>query len=227
MILGFNFYSLANKSISTKPEFTKKSGTILFHLLALFFVFVSFIFEGLIKNKIGDKRMKSSDLKDDEYRDYYGIYISKAPDVDLNAGLENGGNKFIEFIKSIPQEKLEYRYEKGKWTIKEVIQHLIDSERIFSFRAFHFARGDKSPLPGFTQDDYVNASNANSKTIEQLTNEYEALGGTTLSLFKSFSSEMLLSKGILYETPMSARAAGFIIIGHEIYHQKIIEERYL
>ena len=164
---------------------------------------------------------------DSEYREYYGRYIREAPDMDLKEGLSVGYISFLEFIEKIPDEKFDYRYEEGKWTIKEVLQHLIDTERLFSYRALHFAREDSSPLPGFAQDDYVSASNANFKTSGQLISEYKALRQATISLFGSFTEKMLLSEGILYETPMSARAAGFIIVGHEVYHRKIIEERYL
>ena len=171
--------------------------------------------------------MKPSEVRDSEYREYYGRYISEAPDIDINKGLEIGKESFVEFTNSIHGEKFEYRYDEGKWTIKEVIQHLIDTERLFSYRAFHFARRDKSPVPGFDQDHFVKESNANSKTPKELLDEYLALRNATISLFASFTDEMWQNTGVLYETPMSARAAGFVIVGHEVYHQRIIEERYL
>ena len=130
-------------------------------------------------------------------------------------------------MKSIANDKLEYRYDKGKWTIKEVIQHLMDAERIFAYRALRIARQDQTPLPGFEQNDYVQPSQANERSLDDLINEFKAIRASTVALFNSFTDKMLLAKGTASNSPVSVRAIGFIIMGHEIHHCQVIKERYL
>jgi len=122
---------------------------------------------------------------------------------------------------------LEYRYADGKWTIKEIIQHLMDAERIFTYRALRIARKDQTPLPGFEQDDYVLPSQANKRSMEDLLNEFKAIKMATVSLYDSFSEEMLMELGTASNNPISVRAIGFIIMGHEIHHCDVIKDRYL
>ncbi|MFC4721940.1 DinB family protein [Geojedonia litorea] len=171
--------------------------------------------------------MTKDNLKPGEFNPYYGTYIDKTAGLDLKSGLKVGGKRTINFLKSISNEKLEYRYAKGKWTIKEIIQHLIDAERVFAYRALRIAREDQTPLPGFEQDDYVLPSKANNRSLDQLLNEYAAVRQATVTLFDSFSDEMLIQLGTASNSPISVRAIGFIIIGHEIHHCDVIKERYL
>jgi uncharacterized damage-inducible protein DinB len=171
--------------------------------------------------------MTKDDLNPDEFNAYYSTYINKTDGLSLSGDLKSSGEKTISFLKSIPLDKLEYRYSEGKWTIKEIIQHLMDAERIFAYRALRIARNDKTPLPGFEHDDYVLPSQANKRSIEDLIYEFKAIKLATVSLFDSFSDEMLLSLGMASNSPISVRAIGFIIMGHEIHHCEVIKNRYL
>jgi len=171
--------------------------------------------------------MTKDDLSVDEYNPYYQQYIKKAGDVTISEGLKDNGDVTIAFLESISEEKLEYRYEEGKWTIKEIIQHIIDTERIFTYRALCIARKDKSLLPGYDQDDYAVNSEANNRSMISLMNEYKSVRLSSIILFESFSSEMLKRIGIASNSNLSPRAVAFITIGHENHHCEIIKERYL
>lgn len=171
--------------------------------------------------------MTVKDLTINEYNPYYQAYINKAQNVGLKEGLRKNFELVLEFLNAIPEDKLEYRYAEGKWTIKEVIQHLIDAERIFSYRALRIARQDQTPLPGFEENDYVPASFANNRSKEELLIDYKAVRQATVSLFDSFTNDMLLQVGTASNSPISVRALGFITIGHENHHCQVIKERYL
>ena len=124
-------------------------------------------------------------------------------------------------------DKFDYRYAEGKWTIKDILQHLVDAERVFAYRALCFARNDKTELPGFEEDDYVIEANANKRSIQDLLTELLIVRQSSLALFKSFNDEQLMRIGTASNNPMSVRALGFIIIGHQNHHQRVFEERYL
>lgn len=171
--------------------------------------------------------MKSNQLPINEYADFYKSYIQVLEDVELIEELEICLHEFIKFVQNIPMDKFDYRYEVGKWTIKEIIQHLIDSERVFSYRALRISRNDKTPLPGFNENDYVDNSNGNDRNLQGLLTELAVVRQATLSLFNSFSQEQLIKIGIASNNEVSVRAIGFIIIGHQKHHQKIFAERYL
>ncbi|MEW7291895.1 DinB family protein [Aquimarina sp. 2304DJ70-9] len=166
-------------------------------------------------------------LKEGEFNPYYGIYISKAEHSDIVEGLQSSKKEFVDFVNSIPTEKLTYAYADGKWTINEVLQHLIDTERIFAYRALRFARNDKTPILGFEQDDYVPNSNANSYRKEEIIADFEAVRSSSITLFKSFTDEMLHRIGEASGSPMSTRAVGYILAGHQKHHFNVIQERYL
>ena len=172
--------------------------------------------------------MKPADLTPNEYASYYGTYISQvSSEYTLLEELEISVHRLIKFVQNIPLDKFDFRYAEGKWTIKDIIQHLIDAERIFAYRALRFARNDKTALPGFDENEYVDATNANKRSIQDLLTELAVVRQATLSLYKSFSDEELLRIGIASENPMSVRALGFVIIGHQNHHQRVFEERYL
>ena len=167
------------------------------------------------------------DLNSEEFNPYYQQYIDKTAGLSLQEGLKESGDQTIIFLESIALDKLEHAYEDGKWTIKEIIQHLIDTERIFTYRALRIARKDQTALPGFDQDQFASVSHANARSIDDLMNDYKAVRLSTLILFDSFNDAMLKTKGIASDSPLSVRAAGFIVIGHEMHHCQIIRERYL
>ncbi|HLF53291.1 DinB family protein [Flavobacterium sp.] len=171
--------------------------------------------------------MKSDQLPVNEYATYYTGYIQALENVELIEELEICVHEFIKFVQNIPMDKFDYRYAEGKWTIKDIIQHLIDAERIFSYRALRISRNDKTPLPGFDENFYVDNTNANDRSIQDLLTELAVVRQSTLSLYKSFTQEQLARLGTASDKEVSVRAIGFIIIGHQKHHQKIFEERYL
>ena len=171
--------------------------------------------------------MKSTSLQSTEYATFYKPYIEALGDVILLDELEYSLTPFIDFLKSIPSEKHEYRYAEGKWTIKDIVLHLIDAERIFAYRALRIARKDQTPLPGFEENEYVETAFANNRTMEDLIEEFIFVRKATLSLFKTFTAEQLMHLGNASEKPVSVRAIGFITLGHQQHHLRIIKERYL
>ncbi|WP_413998301.1 DinB family protein [Flavobacterium sp. W1B] len=171
--------------------------------------------------------MKSNQLPVNEYAQYYSGYIQVLDNVDLIEELEICLHDFIRFVQNIPMDKFDYRYAEGKWTIKDIIQHLIDAERVFSYRALRISRNDKTPLPGFEENLYVDNANANKRKLQELLTEMAVVRQSTLALFKSFSEEQLKRIGLASDNAVSVRAIGFIIIGHQKHHQKIFQERYL
>ncbi len=171
--------------------------------------------------------MNISQLSENEYANFFSTYIDILDNVNLQEDLEIFLHEFIKFIQNIPLDKFDYRYEEGKWTIKEIIQHLIDTERIMSYRALRISRNDQTNLPGFNENDYVENTNANTRSIQDLLTEMAVVRQATLSLFKSFSEQQLLRFGNASNHRISVRALGFIIIGHQKHHQNIFQQRYL
>ncbi|GAB4258072.1 MAG: DinB family protein [Saprospiraceae bacterium] len=162
-----------------------------------------------------------------EYAPYYHTYISKVPGDDLLQALEQSMNETLSFFRAIPSGKWEHRYAPDKWTIKEVLQHLIDGERVFAYRALAIARGDKTSLPGFDENEYAANGNANQLSPEALLAEYESVRKATLSLFRNMSEDASRIIGTANNNPTSARALGFCIAGHEQHHREVVAERYL
>ena len=171
--------------------------------------------------------MNINQLSVNEYAGYFSTYINILGDANLQDDLEISLHEFIRFCQNIPMNKFDYRYAEGKWTIKEIIQHIIDTERIFAYRALRISRNDKTPLPGFNENDYVDNTAGNARNLQDLLTEMAVVRQATLSLFKSFSQEQLVRIGTASNNEISVRAIGFIIIGHQKHHQKIFEERYL
>lgn len=171
--------------------------------------------------------MRSDQLTKEEYAIWYSPYIATLNEVDLMEELEISVHRLIKFIQAIPMDKFDYRYAQGKWTIKDILQHLIDSERVFSYRALRFSRNDRTELPGFEENEYAVTANGNSRSIMELLTELSAVRQATILLFKTFSEEVLMRKGIASNNQMSVRAIGFVIIGHQNHHQAIFCERYL
>lgn len=168
-------------------------------------------------------------IPESEYNPYYKGYIEPvtATGKTIIEVLIENKEIFIEALSSFPNEKLEYRYAEGKWTIKDILQHLIDAERVFCYRAMRFARNDQTPLPGFEQDDYVKVFDANHRDIKDMIEEFSHLRNSTIALFKSFDSESLKRIGTASNSPMSVRAIGYLFAGHVNHHLKVIKERYL
>ncbi|KAF2513889.1 DinB family protein [Flavobacterium foetidum] len=171
--------------------------------------------------------MYANQLLENEYSGHFGTYIKQAGDGKLIEELEISLHEFIKFVQNIPLDKFDYRYAEGKWTIKDIIQHVIDTERIFCYRALRFSRNDKTPLPSFEENDYADNTDSNSRSIQELLTEFSAVRHSTLLFYKSLSEEQLKRLGTASNNQISVRALGFVMIGHVKHHQKVFEERYL
>ncbi len=171
--------------------------------------------------------MKSSTLLPDEYAAYMQPYLQTLGEVDLIEELEISLHRLIRFVREVPMDKFDYRYADGKWTLKDILQHLIDSERIFAYRALAFARNDKTELPGFDENFYADEAFGTQRHLNALLSELSEVRQSTLTLFKSFSDEVLLRKGRANGNILSVRALGFAIIGHQNHHQIVYKQRYL
>jgi DinB superfamily len=159
--------------------------------------------------------------------EFYHNYINQVPEDDLATSFKNQSPLFIDFVKNIPANKIDYAYAEGKWTIKEVFQHIIDAERIFCYRALRFARKDPTPLPSFDENLFAQNAKADKRNWNDLIEEFKTVRKATESLFSSFDEEQLNANGISNNHPNYVLAFGFILIGHSIHHIKVIKERYL
>jgi hypothetical protein len=167
-------------------------------------------------------------LKNHNFSDYFKYYISLVNDNnDVITALEQTHKKTNELIDLITEDHGNFAYAEGKWTIKELLVHLIDTERIFCNRALRIARNDKTDLPGYDHDAYVPFSGANERTICDIYKEFNEVRESTISLFKSFTPEMLARSGTANGNELTVLAIGFIMSGHEIHHVKVMEEKYL
>ena len=158
---------------------------------------------------------------------FYKGYVKLVEQPDVLQAMRISGYRTMELIHSIPEAKSDFRYADGKWTIREVLCHMIDAERIFAYRALRFARNDKTQLPGFDEVAYAPYLNASGRNLRQIGDEMQHLRTTSVDLFDSFTAEMLKRKGIASNNELSVEALGFIIAGHETHHCKVLKERYL
>ncbi|TDQ31480.1 DinB family protein [Zeaxanthinibacter enoshimensis] len=171
--------------------------------------------------------MKVSDLKEGDFHPYYQAYIDTLGEAELMQLLRSQIDNFPKFIQSIPADKWLHSYELGKWTIAEVLLHVLDSERVFQYRALRIARQDTTPLPGFEHDAYVPVSGANNRTKESVINEYRAVRNSSITLFENLGPEELRLKGTASNSPVSVAALGFLICGHQKHHRNVIRAKYL
>lgn len=172
--------------------------------------------------------MTKNILSPQEFDPYYWRYIDKLSNkTTLLDSFILGKGSVIRFFKNIPADKRNYAYATGKWTCKEVLQHLIDTERIFQYRCFRIARNDKTELAGFEQNNYIEPSSANLKIMDALIEEFSVVRESSISLLNSLHDKDLKNIGMANGGKMSARAAAFTISGHEIWHMEIISKRYL
>ena len=159
--------------------------------------------------------------------EWYHRYIAQVEGDDLLLLLNEQLTSFLFFLETLADEKREYRYGPDKWTIKEVLQHILDAERVFAYRALCIARGEKQPLPGFDENNYVTHSKAGKRDWKDLLEEFKAVRYSTTMLFASFDEEQLEATGTASGWTVYVRVIGFIIIGHLNHHLQIIRERYL
>ena len=162
-----------------------------------------------------------------EYAPYFGTYISQVPDGDVMTLLERQIGETDAMLRNLTEAQAGTRYAEGKWSIREVIGHLADAERVFCYRALSFARGDTQPLPGFDENAYVPAANFDARTLDSLAGEFTAVRRATVAFLETLDADAALRRGTANNLELSARAIAYIIAGHERHHVKILRERYL
>lgn len=162
-----------------------------------------------------------------DYSPYYENYIKLIEGDDICKILNEQNKRTQDILNSFSEHRGNYRYTDGKWTVKEIVGHLMDSERVFAYRALCIARGEKKSLPGFEQNDYVKEGNFNRRDLFELNYEFRLLRESNLLLFRSFTPEMLKLKGFANESSVSVLAILFIIAGHEKHHMNVLKEKYI
>lgn len=171
--------------------------------------------------------MEQANSKIGIYAAHFYPYIKLVENEDLKTVLQTQAQEIEKFFNSIPEEKYLFKYAPDKWSIKEVIQHIIDTERVFAYRALAFSRKDVHTLPSMDENSYASNSNADNRNFRDLVHEFVAVRKSTIFLFNSFSSEQLNQVGKASSYEMSTKAMGFTIAGHAAHHLNILKERYL
>ncbi len=162
-----------------------------------------------------------------EYAPYYDRYISLVPADDIVATLDRQLPQTLAFLDGLSEEQAGFRYAPDKWTVKEVVGHMIDTERIMSYRALRFARNDKAAIEGFEQDDYVRFGPFSHVKLADLLEEFGYVRHATVCLFRAFDPEAWLRRGLANQNEISVRALAYVIAGHELHHGRILREKYL
>jgi hypothetical protein len=162
----------------------------------------------------------------DEHDPYYARYIARVPDGDLLTLLADQRDATVAMLASVPVDRRSYRYAPGKWSVKEVVSHLSDVERIMGYRALRIARGDVTPLPGFEENEYVPFARCDDLSLDQLTEELATIRNATLAMFRNFPAEAWTRRGTANGSGISVRALAFIIAGHELHHLETLRTRY-
>ena len=162
-----------------------------------------------------------------EYAPYQAGYVASVPNGDIFEILSRQGTEFPKFLQSFGEARGNDRYAPDKWTVKEMIGHINDTERVFSYRAMRFARGDETPLPSFEQDEYVPMGNFSARTLASLADEFVHLRAATLDLYYHLDADALARRGSASGFVVSVRAMAYVIAGHVAHHERILREKYL
>jgi DinB superfamily len=162
-----------------------------------------------------------------EYAPYYGKYISLVPGDNIVTTLSSQIEDTLTLLRGISESQGEFRYAPGKWSIKEVIGHLIDGERIFTYRALRMARSDRTPLPGFDENSYVDHANFGDRRVAELADEFHAVRKSSIYIFRHLGEEAWARRGVANNDEISVRAIAYVLAGHELHHLGIIRTRYL
>jgi len=157
---------------------------------------------------------------------FYKKYVKLIEETDLLQALRISGHRTQELLHAIPESKQDFRYGEDKWTVREVLCHMIDAERIFAYRALRFARNDSTPLAGFDEQIYTPESNASNRNLRDIIGEMAHLRTSTIDLFTGFSPDMLARVGSANNSEISVASQGFVIAGHETHHLNVLRERY-
>tara|TARA_R110001592_G_scaffold246194_1_gene507856 strand:+ start:7 stop:522 length:516 start_codon:yes stop_codon:yes gene_type:complete len=168
-----------------------------------------------------------NDIKTHNFAEYFNHYVNLANDTDVISGLKNTYKTTKELVANITDEQANAAYAEGKWTIKELLVHMMDTERIFCERALRFARNDKQDLPSFDHDEFVLGSEANDRSLKSIMKEYKAIRKSTIALFKNFSPAMLEKSGTANKNELTVLSIGYIIAGHDTHHRNVLIEKYL
>jgi len=163
----------------------------------------------------------------DEFAPYYGRYINLIGDTDVVELLATQINETLETFGALQEERADFRYAPGKWTVKEMVGHMVDTERIMAYRALRFARNDQTPLPGFEQDDYVKFGGFENCRLADLLVEFSVVRDANLRMFRGFDSDAWMRSGEASGNKMSVRALAYVIAGHEQHHRNVLREKYL
>ena len=161
-----------------------------------------------------------------EYDAYYERYISLVPDEDVLVTLDLQLSETLILLRGLSEQHGAFRYEPKKWSVKEVLGHLIDTERVMSYRALRIGRNDRTPLAGFEQDDYIKYGDFDKRSVSKLSREFEQVRRATISLFRNLEPEAWERRGIANKVEVSVRALAYIIAGHELHHKAILKDRY-
>ena len=161
-----------------------------------------------------------------EFNAHYAGYVAAVPDGDLLELLDGQLKDTVQLLAGVDEKKSRYRYAPDKWSIREVVGHLSDSERVFAYRALRFARADATPLPSFDENAWARTSNADSRPLPELVAELRAVRAASLALFRGFTDKEFACSGIASGHPITVRALAYIVTGHERHHVRILRERY-
>ena len=171
--------------------------------------------------------MKSSRSEKTEYAEFYAGYVSLVKETDVVSALQNQASELADLLAGISADKENFRYAEGKWSVKELLGHVVDGERVFSYRALRISRGDQTPLAGFEENSYVANSNFGNSNFADLIEEFSLLRAANVLLFKNLADEAWLRTGTASDATISVRALAFIMVGHVSHHANILRERYL
>jgi uncharacterized damage-inducible protein DinB len=161
-----------------------------------------------------------------EFAQYYAGYVESVPDGDLLHTLGDAHRATMEWLRSVPSDRHDHRYAEGKWTVRQVIGHITDAERVFAHRLFRFARGDATPLPAFDENAYVDVARFERRSFASLLDEWSAVRAATMALLDSLDAEEFSRTGTASGTTASVRGLAWIIAGHELHHVRLLRERY-
>jgi uncharacterized damage-inducible protein DinB len=162
----------------------------------------------------------------DEHIEYYGKYIRLVPGDDALEAMRSQIGDTVRLLQPLDESKALHRYGPGKWSVKEVVGHITDAERVFSYRALRFGRADETPVPGFDENTYVPAGRFDLRPLPELVQEYQAVRASTIALFRGMDEQALLRRGTANGDSISVRALAWILAGHELHHRGILIERY-
>lgn len=169
----------------------------------------------------------NGNLSADEYGEYYSKYVKLSEGQNLFDQLEKNRSNLKNIFQGLSEKQTNHSYASGKWSIKEVLGHVIDTERIFNYRALAISRGEKVSLPGYDPNLYVENANFSDLSADNLLSDYDVVRDSTISLFRTFNDTHLLRRGNVGTTEFTVRALGYVVAGHEMHHLNVLNEKYL